>query len=245
MNIGLRTGKPDDAETCGSICCEAFRAIADRHNFPPDFPDPNVAIGLLSQLFSRSDIYSVVAELDGRVVGSNFLWENAVIAGVGPITVDPGVQNVAVGRRLMEDVLHRARERRFAGARLVQAAYHNRSLSLYTKLGFDAREPLSLLQGPAIGLKLLGYAVRSANEDDLEACNKLCLRGAWARSRAGTAGRNQARERDSSRAAWSHHRVYDNGWLLRACCRREQRRSESAYRRGHSFYRSGVFVADA
>ena len=127
-------------------------------------------------LFSRSDIYSVVAELDGRVVGSNFLWENAVIAGVGPITVDPGVQNVAVGRRLMEDVLHRARERRFAGARLVQAAYHNRSLSLYTKLGFDTREPLSLLQGPAIGLKLLGYAVRSANEDDLEACNRLCLK---------------------------------------------------------------------
>ena len=176
MNAILRAGRPDDAETCGSICYEAFKAIANQHNFPHDFPAPEVAVGLLSQLFSRSDIYSVVAEVDGRIVGSNFLWENAVIAGLGPITIDPAVQNVAVGRRLMEDVMQRAQDRRFAGIRLVQAAYHNRSLSLYTKLGFDTREPLSVLQGPAIGLEIPGHAVRSANEGDLEACNKSCLR---------------------------------------------------------------------
>lgn len=176
MNIKLRAGKPDDAGTCGSICYEAFRAIAEQHNFPPDFPDPSAAVGLLSELLSRGDIYSVVAEVDGRVAGSNFLWENAIISGVGPITIDPGVQNVALGRRLMEDVLHRARERRFAGVRLVQAAYHSRSLSLYAKLGFDTREPLSVLQGPAIGLKPLGCAVRPANEGDLEGCNRLCLK---------------------------------------------------------------------
>jgi hypothetical protein len=127
-------------------------------------------------LLSRGDIYSVVAEVDGRVVGSNFLWENGAIASVGPITIDPSAQNVAVGRRLMEDVLQRARERGIAGVRLVQAAYHNRSLSLYTKLGFDTREPLSTLQGPAIGQDIPGYAVRSATKDDLGACNKLCLK---------------------------------------------------------------------
>ncbi len=176
MNIILRAGRPGDAETGGSICYEAFKAIADQHNFPRDFPDPEVAVGLLSQLFARGDIYSVVAEVDGRVVGTNFLWENAVIAGVGPITVDRGVQNSAVGRQLMEDVMRRAQERHFVGVRLVQAAYHNRSLSLYTKLGFDTREPLSTLQGPALGLEIPGHSVRPANEGDLDACNKLCLR---------------------------------------------------------------------
>ena len=175
MNMTLRTGNPDDAPKCGSICYEAFTAIANQHNFPPDLPDREAAVDLLSQLLSRKDIYSVVAELDGRIVGSNFLWENAIIAGVGPITVDPGLQNVAVGRRLMEDVLQRAQDRRFAGVRLVQSAYHNRSLALYTKLGFDAREPLSALQGPPMGLKIPGYAVRSASEADLEACNQLCI----------------------------------------------------------------------
>jgi len=131
---------------------------------------------LVASLLSRGDIYSVVAEVDGRVVGSNFLWENGAIAGVGPITIDPSAQNVAVGRRLMEEVLRRAKERNFAGVRLVQAAYHNRSLSLYTKLGFDVREPLSNLQGPAIEQQIPGYAVRSATEEDLDACNKMSLK---------------------------------------------------------------------
>jgi hypothetical protein len=58
----------------------------------------------------------------------------------------------------------------------VQAAYHNRTLALYTKLGFDAREPLSNLQGSAIEQEIPGYAVRSATEEDLEACNKLCFK---------------------------------------------------------------------
>jgi hypothetical protein len=117
-----------------------------------------------------------VAEADGRVVGSNFLWENGTIAGIGPITIDPDAQNVAVGRRLMEDVLRRARERGVAGVRLVQAAYHNRSLSLYAKLGFDAREPLSNLQGPAIGQEIPGHDVRPATEGDLDACNELSFK---------------------------------------------------------------------
>jgi GNAT superfamily N-acetyltransferase len=176
MKLVLRPGRPDDAEAGGAICYAAFKAIAEQYNFPPDFPTPAIATGLLSQLLARKDIYSVVAEVDGRVVGSNFLWESAAIAGVGPITVDPTVQNLAVGKRLMENVLQRAHERLFAGVRLVQAAYHNRSLSLYTKLGFDAREPLSTLQGPAIGLEIPGRFVRAARESDLVACNQLSLK---------------------------------------------------------------------
>jgi hypothetical protein len=39
--------------------------------------------------------------------------------------------------------LERAAQRKFAGVRLVQAAYHNRSLCLYTKLGFETRETRS------------------------------------------------------------------------------------------------------
>ena len=112
--------------------------------FRPTFL-PCIAIELLSSLLSGQGIYSVVAEIDGQVIGSNILWESASIAGVGPITIDPAVQNSNVGRALMENVLERARKQRFVGIRLVQAAYHNRPLALYTKLGFDAREPLSTL----------------------------------------------------------------------------------------------------
>ena len=174
--LRLRAGTVEDAETLGLICYEAFKAVADQHNFPPDFPSPEVAVGLMASVLPRDDVYSVVAEADGRVVGSNFLWEDGAIAGVGPITIDPTAQNAAVGRRLMEAVLRRAEELNIAGVRLVQAAYHNRSLSLYTKLGFDAREPLSNLQGPAIEEKIPGYDVRPATEEDLDACNELSLK---------------------------------------------------------------------
>ena len=175
-NVILRRGKPEDAEKCGIICFEAFKSISDKHNFPRDFPSPEPAIGLLTHLLSRHDVYSVVAEIDGRIVGSNFLWETASISGVGPITVDPSVQNGAIGRRLMEDVLRRTEEQGFAGVRLVQAAYHNRSLSLYTKLGFDTREPLSAMQGPALALEIPGHEVRPATTSDVDDCNKLCVR---------------------------------------------------------------------
>ena len=175
MEAIFRPGTVDDAQTCGTICYEAFKVIAGQHNFPPDFPSPEVAVALLSMVLSRKDVFSVVAELNGHVVGSNFLWEGDTIAGVGPITVLPAAQNGSLGRQLMERILDRAHAQRFISVRLVQAAYHNRSLSMYAKLGFDAREPLSVLQGPALKLDLPGYAVRSATLEDLDACNRLCL----------------------------------------------------------------------
>jgi hypothetical protein len=75
----------------------------------------------------------------------------------------------------MQAVLARAAEKKFAGARLVQAAYHSRSLSLYAKLGFVVREPLACMQGPAMQKTPPGYHVRPAATDDLAACNRLCV----------------------------------------------------------------------
>jgi hypothetical protein len=59
---------------------------------------------------------------------------------------------------------------------VVGAAYHNRLLCLYTKLGFDTREMLSKMFGPPLKLKFPGYEVRPATERDLEACGQLCRR---------------------------------------------------------------------
>jgi predicted N-acetyltransferase YhbS len=173
MNLRLRPGTPEDAEICGSICYEAFKTIAENHNFPPPPPAPDMAIGLLLKQLSHPGFYSVVAELDGRIVGSNFLDERSAIVAMGPVTVDPSVQNSSIGRQLVQHVIDRIVEQRFPGARLTTEAYHNRSLSLYAKLGFEARELLSVMQGPPVATQIPGYAVRSATEDDLEACNQL------------------------------------------------------------------------
>jgi predicted N-acetyltransferase YhbS len=174
MDIKLRTGRPEDAALCGKIAYDAFRHIADAHNFPADFPSAEVATGLLTWMLTNSGFYSVVAEIDGRVVGSNFLDERNAIAGVGPITVDPTVQNKKIGRALMENVHERAAEKKFAGVRLLQSAYHRRSLSLYAKLGYEVREPIACLQGVPLNVAIAEHSVRAATESDLPACNALC-----------------------------------------------------------------------
>jgi len=174
MTINLRAGTPADAGACGIICHAAFDAVCTRHGFPPDFPSAEIAVGLMSMLLGHPGFYSVVAEQDGRVVGSNFLDERSSVHGIGPITVDPAGQNRGVGGRLMQDVIDRSARQGAAGVRLLQAGFHNRSLCLYSMLGFRTREPVSILQGPSLRQKFIGYEVRPAVPTDLEACNRLC-----------------------------------------------------------------------
>ena len=175
-SITIRRAKPQDAPVCGRVCFDAFYKISTSHGFPCDFPSPEVAVGLLSMMFSHPGFYCVVAESDGCVVGSNCLDERSAIAGLGPITVDPSMQDRGVGRKLMEAVLVRARERNFPGVRLLQSAFHNRSVALYSRLGFDVREPVSVMQGAPPGVSFPGYVVRPAKADDAAACDALCRR---------------------------------------------------------------------
>ncbi|PTQ82063.1 putative N-acetyltransferase YhbS [Nitrosospira multiformis] len=174
MQFKIREGRLADAEAVGMICYEAFKMISQQHGFEPDFPSFEVARDLLLTLLSRPDVYSAVAESEGRVVGSNFLWQDSTIAGIGPLTITPEAQSGRVGRGLMEDVLEHARNKHFAGVRLVQAAYNNRSLSLYTKLGFEVRELLATLQGAPLRIDIPGYNVRVAVVEDANACDSLC-----------------------------------------------------------------------
>jgi GNAT superfamily N-acetyltransferase len=174
MEIKLRPGTAADTEICGTICYHAFKTISEAHGFVPDFPAPEVAIGLLKWMLAHPEFYSVIVEIEGRIVGSNFLDERNRIAGVGPITVDPTVQNRAIGRRLMDAVHERATERNFPGVRLIQSGFHTRSLSLYAKLGYDVREHLACMQGNPLEISIQGHVVRPASKADLDSCNRLC-----------------------------------------------------------------------
>ena len=76
----------------------------------------------------------------------------------------------------MVDVMQRAEQRGFDRVRLVQAAFNNLSMALYSKLGFDVREPLSVIHGTALELAIPGFEVRAARSGDEAACDELCLR---------------------------------------------------------------------
>jgi len=184
MTVAVREAVHDDWVEAGRICYEAFATLADRHGFPHDFPTVAAASEPIRWLIDHPRIYGVVAESDGRIIGSNFMDERSIISAIGPISVDPAAQDRQVGRMLMEAVLERARQQGAPGVRLLQIAYHNRSLSLYAKLGMVVRRSFAAMHGEPIRQAMPGYAVRPATSDDEPACNALCLR-VHGHSRAG------------------------------------------------------------
>ncbi|MFB5599887.1 MAG: GNAT family N-acetyltransferase [Nitrososphaeraceae archaeon] len=177
--LKFRSGRIDDVNDVGKIMFEAFSYLANKHGFPSDFPSIDIGKDAASYFLSNSGFYSVVAEDThedkGKIIGSNFLDERSnMVAGVGPITVDPNFQNKGVGKQLMKNVMERAVKKNFPAIRLLQASYHNRSLSLYVSLGFEIREPISNMQGKPIQKLIPGRSVRLATESDLKSCNTIC-----------------------------------------------------------------------
>ena len=179
MNAQIRRATREDIEVLGDICYRAFCTVADQHNFPHEFPAREAADGVVRSMVTSPGFYGIVAEVNGRIAGSNFMDERSPIAGIGPISVDPDMQNSGAGRAMMQHMLDRIASNRVPGVRLVQTAFHNRSFSLYAKLGFEIREPLSVMIGAPIKESIRGYEVRAASEADAAACDLLhfCVHG--------------------------------------------------------------------
>lgn len=172
MAVRLRPVTPDDAEACGRILSDAFTEIHVRHGFSPDFPTHDSAIHFMRGPIANPRIYGVVAELDGRVVGSNFLDERDPVRAIGPVSVHPLAQGRGVGRLLMRNVIERARGA--PSIRLVQEAFNLTSLALYASLGFDAVEQLLVMEGRPHSRPMRDVEVRTVQSRDVAACQALC-----------------------------------------------------------------------
>lgn len=163
-----------DRERCARIFFDAFESIATHHNFPIEPQSREFTDFQTDRLLTTDGITGVVAVRDGDIVGAAFSDERGPVVGIGPVIVDPAVQDAGVGRALMQALLDREQQRHVAGVRLVQTAYHYRSLALYAKLGFTVREPLSVFQGETAPRSTPVRGVRPAVSADLDACNAVC-----------------------------------------------------------------------
>jgi predicted N-acetyltransferase YhbS len=173
-SVNVRPVTASDLESCGRILYEAFKDIAERHGFLPDFPNVEGATNIIQGLIDDSSSFGVVAEHEGQLVGSCFLSEKDPIRAVGPVSVDPKYQGRGIGRRLMEAVIERGHAG--AGMRLTQDAFNTTSMSLYASLGFEVKEPLVLMEGVCRGELPSGVEVRPMHGADVSACTELCAR---------------------------------------------------------------------
>jgi len=174
MATELRTARRDDIPACGRAMYEAFTEIATRHNFPPDFPNAEAAGGLLGMMLDAPGFDAAVAEEDGEIVGSIFVSRRSPVGGISVITVDPGAQDRTVGRTLMQYGMELLATHGHERQQLIQAAYHNRSLCLYAKLGFVASDMLANMTGSPIERGPRDRSVRPATAADADACDMLC-----------------------------------------------------------------------
>lgn len=173
MTVTLSTVLPEQAEEVGTLVYEAFRDIAERHNFGLPFPTPQFAQLLVRMLAQTEGWESYLLVEDGRAIACNFGDERDEVIGVGPVAVAVDQQGRGLGRRVMEALLERARRGGFASVRLVQAAYNMQSFSLYHNLGFEAKDLLANLRGQPGADQAPTDHVRQYTPADLDACDAL------------------------------------------------------------------------
>ena len=66
MEITIRSATEADAQACGRICYEGFRAVTDRHGYPPVFASIEVATRRLAAFLANPSVFGLVAELAGN-----------------------------------------------------------------------------------------------------------------------------------------------------------------------------------
>ena len=166
-----------DIEAAARAAFAAHSELAARNGHPSEHPNLAFSTGLVKVKVKDPNSRGFVAEQRGRILGSVFLnfFPSASIAAVGPLTVDPSAEGSGAGRLLLASALDLANECGVPHVRLVQSPAHLRSLVLYSKLGFAAREPLVLMHGSAAA-PVGDRSVRKANADDISPCERLCER---------------------------------------------------------------------
>jgi len=178
MSLIIRSIEQSDAESCGKIGYQAHKTISSAHGYPCEQPSEEFGIGLIRSLLGNPNSWGVLAEQQGKVLGSIFLHEfpPSPVAVIGPLTVHPSAEG-GIGRRLMDAALIHAHKQNHDQIRLVQSPSHIRSFVLYTKCGFILREPLFLMQGQPLKSdnNTNNCVVHLVLDDkDISVCNELC-----------------------------------------------------------------------
>jgi len=62
MTLQIRPIQLDDIHAAGEICYNAFKGVAEKHNFRPDFPSPEMAVQFCGSLVHSPNVFGVVAE---------------------------------------------------------------------------------------------------------------------------------------------------------------------------------------
>ena len=239
----MRRVTPADAQACGDICYRV-RGHRRAHNFPPDFPSAEVAVGLLTALLSRPDVIpsspSLAAASSAAISCGSPRGSPASARSPSTLTG----RTARVGRALMLDVMARARTGRVCGHSAGAVGVPQPIAVALHQARLRCPRAARRFQGTAIGATLAGFPVRPATPADLDGCDALC-RAVHGHDRSAEVREAIAGARDARRA---HGRITGYATVdrfLGHAVARDQRRPQGADWRGAGVSRSRLPAADA
>lgn len=119
------------------------------------------------------------AELDARIVGSNFATDWGSVGFFGPLTTHPDVWDSGVGKRLVEPVIACFERWQTRQAGLYTFAQSNKHVGLYQRFGFWPKYLTAIMSRP-VGLApavpvvtRFSALAADARQDAVEACRRL------------------------------------------------------------------------
>jgi len=184
MDLELRASVAEDENDLAPIMHRAFSEFNISVGIPPDadFDNVEIAKNFLHGLLQSSNSYGITAfdKASGLPIGAAFLnFTGESVQAVGPVFIDPDVNNKGAGKALMNALIERAKATNATSIRLVQIAANTKSFSLYAKLGFQPVECVSYFEGSMdkklhTGASVIpGFKVKRMEESDVHACSEL------------------------------------------------------------------------
>jgi predicted N-acetyltransferase YhbS len=180
----LRNENPEDRAAILSLTAEAF-AVSPETGLPVE--GQPVEVELLRQLFDAEEYlpeFSIVAELDGEIVGhviSTRAWVDGLeLLGLGPIGVTPRLQHHGIGSALMRETVVRANAAGERGIALLGSTeyYPRFGFVPSSSLGIEAPEknwgdnfqflPLALWPGGVHGIFRYAAPFAAAESDTID-----------------------------------------------------------------------------
>ena len=151
MSAVIRPLTEGDLAAARRICCTAFGTFLGAPEPENFWADRDYVYGR----FGAQHVATFAAELDGELVGSNFVTQWGSAGFFGPLTVRPDQQGQGIAKQLVEAVSTRLNEWSVRHAGLFTFPHSALHLGLYQKFGFHARFLTAIMMAPARPTPLL------------------------------------------------------------------------------------------
>ena len=145
MPFIVRDAISSDQSATAEVIFGAFNKLDERHDVPPYMRTIEDGSIVASHLYGIPKIRGFVAEENGEIVGIGFLHDIGDVGmGISPLAVAPSAQARGVGQAILDRMIETAGG---ASIRLLQDAFNNATLALYSRYGFVVREQITCVTG--------------------------------------------------------------------------------------------------